>query len=255
MCPVCVDFLVPPPLDPYCDPHNAATGEIIMTRTYIRRSSLIAASATLALAGTMVIAAPAQAANDKAACLAANVDVENVSCFETKKLAGTPTKGQVEVSWGTTARTDWSSMTGGIWMVRTPIAGEKSGMKSDYPNANSLTNCSSGNPAGFQDCFITFSGTRGSITLDFPVSMAGYQYILIESEVGVSPEGDTAAGTGAGWTDNDVVWVHKAYKYKVNGKPVVTRKCPAKYAKKCVAIVNLELNSDQGTGVPVSPTS
>lgn len=226
-----------------------------MTRTLTARATLVALAASMAVAVPLAIASPAQAANDKAACLAANADVENVSCFETTKLPGTATKGQVQVSWGITASTDWSSMTGGIWMVRTPIAGEKTGAKVDIPNSNSPTNCSSGNPAGFQDCYVTFSGTSGAITLDFPVSMAGYQYILLESEVGKTPEDDLVAGTGAGWTDNDVVWVHKAYKYKVKGKPVVTRKCPVKYAKQCIAVVNVELNSDQGSGVPVSPTS
>jgi len=219
------------------------------------RAGIIGLTTVAIATGIVMAASPVQAANDMAACLAANADVENVSCFETTKLPGTTTNGQVKLSWSKTDSTAWASMTGGIWLTRTPIAGEKRGSKSEYPNSNSPTHCSSGNPSGFQDCFVTFSGTQGSITLDFPLSMAGFQYVMAESEIGVTPEGDRAAGTGAGWTDQDVVWVHKAYRYKVKGKPVITRKCPARLAKQCVAVVSLELNSDVGTGVPVSPLS
>lgn len=215
---------------------------------------VLALTAVAALAFAVVPAASASANGTIAECLADNVGIDNIVCHEVNKLPGTPTNGQVQMSWQMVPGT-LTTLTGGLWMVRSPIQGQRTGQQVEYPNPDSRTTCSNGNPAGFIGCAKTFSGPTGSLIIDFPVSMAGYQYILTASESLTNLEGNVG---GADLYDNGVktvVWLNKAFRYTVNGKEVVKRTCPIRYKKKCKPAVMLELNTDVGTGMPVSPVN
>ncbi|MFM8351759.1 MAG: hypothetical protein ACKN9D_11920, partial [Actinomycetales bacterium] len=143
------------------------------------------------------------------------------------------------------------SLQGGLWMVRSPIAGQRRGSQTTVPTADSRERCSNGNPAGFQDCYRLYSGASGSFVLEFPVDMAGYQYVLNASELLRNSSGEEGGADLRGNAVDSVVWVNQAFSYTVNGRRVVGRRCPA--SARCKRAVMLELNSDVGTNMPVRP--
>lgn len=201
--------------------------------------------------GAIAMTAPqAHGANTIADCVAGNQGVTDIVCHEVAKLPGTATKGQVKVSWQLVPG-DMSVLQGGIWMQRAPIKGQRTGGPVNYPDPDSDTLCAESN--GFSGCAVTYSGTEGSVTLDFPVSMAGYRYIIMGSEALSSATGDRAASDIRDNSDNTVVWVNKAFRFKDKGKMVVRRACPKELKGTCQPAVLLEVNTDVGYGMPARP--
>ena len=216
--------------------------------TRIRRTAIVA----LIGAPLVVFAAPTTvwAANTITDCLAENQGVADIVCHEVTKLPGTPTNGQVKVSWQHVP-TEMTALQGGIWMQRAPIKGQRTGVAEYLPDTNSDTLCAQGN--GFAACSKTYAGTSGSVILDFPLSSAGYRYIIMGSEKLSNANGEEASADIRDNADNTVVWVNKAYKYKEKGKTVVRRSCPKSMKGKCTPAVLLDVNQDVGTGMPATP--
>ena len=225
-----------------------------------RTRRLVASSVVVSLALMTGATGVAHADSSIAECVAQNQGLENVVCHEVKKVGigpksgSTPRVGKVRVSWQLVPGTT-NQLKGGLWMVRSPIAGQRTGSQTEYPSANSRVTCSNGNPNGFQNCAQIYEGPSGSFTLEFPVAMAGYQYILEASETLSNEFNDTAGADLSDNASNVVVWVNQAFSYRVNGRTVVRKTCPPSKQNVCRPAVLLELNSDVGNGMPVSPVN
>lgn len=215
--------------------------------------STMGACAALAV-GVLAGASPAQA-DDMTTCVSNNVGVSNISCLAYAEIPGTPSMGKVWVRWQLLPGSDKTTAKGGIWYTRAPIAGERTGSSSEpYPNPTSDQTCSSEANPIFTGCVTTYEGLSGSLALEFPLSMAGYRYIIHQSEYLTDPDGNVASGSAISDFTKDAVWVHKAYRYTYKGKTYTSRTCPPRALKKCTPIVNLVLNNDVGVGMPVSPS-
>jgi len=221
-------------------------------RSLIRAASALSASAALALTA-LAVASPAQA-GDLESCVTKARGTVDITCYEFTKAAGTKTTGRVRFTWRSLEGSTWTNVQGGLWMVRTPIAGERTGSEENAPNANSDATCNVDSALPVTGCWATFSGPDGSIVLDFPLSTAGYKYQIMESEFGVTPDGDQVAQSGNDANQVDNVWVHRTFTYKYKGKTYTSRTCPPRAKKACTEGLNLVLNDDVGTGVPISPT-
>ncbi len=222
-----------------------------------QRSRLVRLAAatvgSVAIPGALLLAAPpASAASTIADCLAANAGIADIVCHEVTQLPGTATVGRVKVSWQLVPG-NLDSLEGGLWMVRSPIAGQRRGNQATVPTADSREKCSNGNPSGFQDCTKVYSGAAGSFVLEFGVGMAGYQYVLNASETLRNGAGEEGGADLRGNAVDSVVWVNQAVRYQVGGRQVVRRTCPPQRTRDCRPAVILELNSDVGTDMPVRP--
>ncbi|MEY4137428.1 MAG: hypothetical protein RL205_1556 [Actinomycetota bacterium] len=221
-----------------------------------RLAALAATSAGIALSISTLAGATAAHADEMGNCLANGVGANNITCLTYTKMAGTPTNGQVKVTWQILPGSTKTSLNGGIWLTRAPIAGERSGSASDdFPNPTSGDTCSAWADPKFVGCFLTYDGLSGSRVMNFPLSMAGYQYVIHQSESLLDADGTEASHSGIADFTNESVWVHKAYRYKYKGKTYFSRNCPPRARGNCTAVVNLVLNNDVGSGMPVSPTS
>jgi len=221
------------------------------------RTSLTAAAVAFGLAASTLIGASAAHADDMSDCVTSAAEASNVVCVAYEKAAGTPAKGKVIFWWKLAPSPDntATALEGGLWLTRSPIAGERPGdAQEPYPNPNSDETCSSGADPRFTGCLTTYVGLRGSLALYFPLSMAGYQYIIHQSNYLTDADGSSSTGSGDSDFTNDVVWAHKAYRYKYKGKSYSSSKCPPRARGNCTPYVNLVLNRDQGSGMPVSPT-
>lgn len=219
-----------------------------------RRAWTAGTCSVVVIAGVLGPMAPtAAAASTIADCLAANAGIADIVCHEVTKLPGTPTVGRVKVSWQLVPG-NLDSLQGGLWMVRSPIAGQRRGDQTTYPTADSRERCSNGNPSGFQDCAKVYSGSSGSFILEFPLAMAGYQYVLNASETLRNAQSEEGGADLRGNEVDTVVWVNQAFQFQRNGRTVVRRTCPSDLRQAgCKRAVLLELNSDVGTEMPVRP--
>lgn len=219
----------------------------------IKVLAMLGASAAV-VTGVLAGASPAQA-DDMTTCLNNSVGSNNISCLAYTKLPGSPTNGKVGVRWQVVPGSDVTSAKGGIWLTRAPILGERTGTTSEpVPDPDSDKTCSAWAEPMFVNCLTTYEGLSGSLVLNFPLSMAGYRYVIHQSEHLTDADGNISSGSGLADDTNEYVWVHKAYRYTYKGKTYTSSKCPPRAQKKCTPIVNLVVNDDVGGGMPVSPT-
>lgn len=236
------------------------------------RSVSFATAATFALTVSMFTGqahaiAPALIGDGSmAACKAeASPDVQTDGCYEMKALGtsldnpGHP--AQVRISWDlwTTAEgynnANWQ---GGIVMTRWPVEGQwkkyPEGNQS-FPSGKTHEDCVMGQ-FNLENCYRVFNGSKGSMDLTFPMSMAGYVYeiyshdgILADDGVSSGPSGASVGGNTFGY-----VFVMKGVLFKnKQGNNVLAFKCPAasKRSGPCSPAVIPKVVANIGGGEPV----